>query len=102
MNKWIMIGLVGFALSVFGYMAYSGQRTRKSTLSRGPISVAAIRGDEAGVQAPSGSAGNAVVDYSNALKDDVALAEKRTAEYNAAAKARADAVGKTVAETEAP
>jgi hypothetical protein len=101
MNKWLMIGLVGCALAIFGYLAYSSQRTKAATMNRGPISVAAVRGAEGSDVPTSGAAGNAVVDYTNSLQDDVALAKKRTDEYNAASKARADAVRKSVAETEA-
>ena len=96
MNKWVMIGLVGCGLLALGYMVHVGQQNKTSRLSQAPISVAAVRGGADGVPAgDAGSAGNVVADYSSALQDDVATAQKRVDAFNAATKARADAVHKT-------
>ncbi len=92
MNKWLMITLLGGGLAIFGYMVYTGQQAKKLQLSQAPIAVAAVRGAD-GIDAPNATtAGNAVADYSSALQDDVALAQKRADQYNAATKARAEAV----------
>jgi len=95
MNKWLTIAVVGCGLTAFGYMVHLGQRAKTLRMSQAPISVAAVRGGD-GLRAPDvSSAGNAAVDYTKALQDDVELAKKRTESFNAATKARADEVRRT-------
>ena len=50
--KWIMIGLIALGLFGFAYKVYLDQQTFSLQISRGPIAVAAVRGESIDVGNP--------------------------------------------------
>ena len=95
-NKWMTLVVVGGMLAIFGYFVYSKQHTPVPT-SQMPVAVAAVRGNTETQTTIDPAMSNAAVNYVNTLQDDVSLAKKRTAAYNAAQQERAKEVQKAAA-----
>jgi hypothetical protein len=93
-EKWVVIGLIGTGLAVFGYMAFNKQRAARFAETSGPIAVAAVRGGAGGVESHNLSPAEVAGDYVKTLQDDQAVARKNAKKYEDAAKAREDELNK--------
>jgi len=95
LKKWVLVGLIGCTLFVFGYFVYMGQRVDRNQINSDPTSVAAVRGGTQPAQ-NSFSPSNVVVDYTRGLKDDLDRAKINAKKYEDAGKAHIDEAGKAI------
>lgn len=88
--KWTLLALIGCGLLAFGYKVNMDQSRSPQEISRGPISVAAVRGGAEALPSEMAPASNSFVDYTKSLQDDVSLARANVKKYEAGARSEAN------------